>query len=206
MTHRRDFVASCGALVLALSGCQALLSRTRLASLALADPHPDDYEPVLGALIATILPFDHPRFPPISAAEVQERLLALFPLGDERYLVLQKGLMVFDDTGLFPVLEPPMVAEARALQGANDAAIAACAAQDRRRYVEWRRAFPSGATSFIALQPPARTGYFRLWGQSGFNSKALFYSSAKRLVMIAAYSMRDFWRAIGYAGPLLKPS
>ncbi len=159
MTHRRNFVASCGALVLALSGCQSLLSRTRLAHLALADPHPDDYEPVLGALIATILPFDHPRFPRVSAAELQERL-----------------------------------------------PIAACAAQDRRLYLAWRRAFPSDATSFTALQPPARTAYFRLWGQSGFNSKALFYTSAKRLVMITAYSMRDFWRAIGYAGPLLKPS
>ena len=206
MTHRRDFVASCGALVLALSGCQSLLSRTRLAHLALADPDPDDYEPVLGALIATILPFDHPRFPRVSAAEVQERLLALFPLGEEQYVVLQKGLMVFDRLDLFPVLQTPMVAEARALQDASDAAIAACAAQDRRRYLVWRRAFPSDATSFTALQPPARTAYFRLWGQSGFNSKALFYTSAKRLVMITAYSMRDFWRAIGYAGPLLKPS
>ncbi len=194
MTDRRDFVASCGALVLALSGCQSLLSRTRLAHLALADPHPDDYEPVLGALIATILPFDHPRFPRVSAAEVQERLLALFPLGDEQYLVLQKGLMVFDRLDLFPVLQTPMVADA------------ATAAQDRGGYLGWRRAFPSDATSFTALQPPARTAYFRLWGQSGFNSKALFYTSAKRLVMITAYSMRDFWRAIGYAGPLLRPS
>ena len=120
--------------------------------------------------------------------------------------MLQKGLMVFDRLDLFPVLQTPMVAEARALEGASDAAIAACAAQDRRLYLAWRRAFPSDATAFTALQPPARAAYFRLWGQSGFNSKALFYASAKRLVMITAYSMREFWRAIGYAGPLLKPS
>jgi hypothetical protein len=206
MTHRRDFVASCGALVLALSGCQSVLSRTRLAKLELDDPHPDDYEPVLRALIKTILPFDHPRFPRIAAAEVQERLLALFPLGDARYLVLQKGLMVFDRVDLFPLLQTPMAAEERTLRDATDTAIAERAAQDQRRYVAWRRAFPSEAESFIALQPQARTEYFRLWGQSEFNSKALFYHSAKRLVMVTAYSMSDFWRVIGYAGPLLKPS
>jgi len=206
MTQRRDFVASCGALVLALSGCQSVLSRTRLANLELDDPHPDDYEPVLRALIETILPFDDPRFPRIAPAEIQERLLAVFPLGEERYLVLQKGLMVFDHVDLFPVLQTPMVAEERTLRDATAAAIRERAAQDGRLYVEWRRAFPSDADSFIALQPPARTAYFRLWGQSGFNSKELFYHSAKRLVMITAYSMSDFWRVIGYAGPLLKHS
>src|SRR5207237_10737755 len=110
MTHRRDFIASCGALMLALSGCQSVLSRTRLASLELNDPRPDDYEPVLRALIETILPFDHPRFPRISAGEVQKRLLALLPIGEERYLLLHTGVLVFDEVDLFPTLVTPLVA------------------------------------------------------------------------------------------------
>ena len=118
-------------------------------------------------------------------------LLALFPLEDERYLILQKGLMVFDRIDLFPLLQTPMAAEERTLRDATDAAIAERAAQDRRLYLAWRRSFPSDADSFSALQPQARTGYFRLWGQSDFNSKALFYHSAKRLVMVTAYSMSD---------------
>ncbi len=207
MTHRRDFVASCGALVLALSGCQSMLSRTRLAKLELDVPHPDDYEPVLRALIETILPFDHPRFPRISAAEVQGRLLALFPFEEERrYLVLQKALMVFDRVDLFPLLQTPMVAEERTLLHATDATIAERVTQDQRLYDEFRRTLASGAGSFTALQPQARVAYLRLWGQSGFNGKQLFYHSAKRLVMVTAYSLSDFWRVIGYAGPLLKQS
>lgn len=207
MTHRRDFLASCGALVLALSGCHSVLSRTQLANLELDDPHPDDYEPVLRALIETILPFEHPRFPRTSVADIQERLLALFPLeAERRYLVLQKGLMVFDRVDLFPLLQTPMVAEERALVNATAVAIAERAAQDQGLYEEFRRSFRSDAESFTALQPHARAAYFRLWGQSAFNSKRLFYHSAKSLVMVTAYSMGDFWRVIGYAGPLLKPS
>lgn len=207
MTHRRDFLASCGALVLALSGCQAVLSRTRLANLELDDPHPDDYEPVLRALIETILPFDHPRFPRTSVAEIQERLLALFPFeAERRYLVLQKALMVFDRIDLFPLLQTPMVAEERMLGHATDAMIAECATQDQRRYDEFRRTLASGAEFFPSLQPQARAAYLRLWGQSGFNAKQLFYHSAKRLIMVTAYSLNDFWRVIGYAGPLLKQS
>lgn len=193
MTHRRDFLASCGALVLALSGCHSVLSRTQLANLELDDPHPDDYEPVLRALIETILPFEHPRFPSIPVAAIQERLLAFFPLeAERRYLVLQKGLMVFDRVDLFPLLQAPLVAEE--------------AAPDQSLYEEFQRSFRSDAESFTALQPHARAAYFRLWGQSAFNDKRLFYHSAKSLVMVTAYSMVDLWRVIGYAGPLLKPS
>ena len=210
--HRRAFLSSCGALVLALAGCQSVLSRIRLASLELNNPHPDDYEPVLRALIETILPFDHPRFPRISSAEVQARFLALFPLEEEgKYLVLRKGLMVFDQIDLFPVLQTPMVSDERELldpggsrRGATDGAIAERVAQDRRLYAEFRRtSFSSAAGPFTALQPLQRAAYLRLWGQSGFNSKQLFYHAAKRLVMVAAYSLEDFWQAIGYAGPLL---
>ncbi len=207
MTERRDFLAACGTLVLALSGCQSVLARTRLAQLELDDPHPDDYEPVLHALIETILPFEHPRFPAVSVPQIQERFLALFPLeAERRYLVFQKGLMVFDRLDLFPLLQAPMVAEEHALLDANAAMIVERAAHDKRLYAGFRDAFPSDAASFTALGPAERAAYLRLWGQSGFNGKQLFYQSAKRLVMVTAYSLSDFWRVIGYAGPLLKRS
>ncbi|MBF8305707.1 MAG: hypothetical protein HW398_895, partial [Acidobacteria bacterium] len=182
--HRRAFISSCGALMLALSGCQSVLSRTRLAGLALNDPHPDDYGRVLGALIETILPFGDPRFPRISAAAIQARFLALFSLEEtEKYLVFQKGLMIFNRIDLFPVLQAPMVSEQRALldpggsrRGTAGAAIAEMALQDQRIYAAFRRtSLASGARSFTALQPLPRAEYLRLWGQSGFNGKQLFY-------------------------------
>ena len=210
--QRRAFLSSCGALVLALAGCRSALSHTRLARLELNDPHPDDYGPVLGALIETILPFEHPRFPRISAAAIQARLVSLFPLEEEgTYVVFQKGLMIFNQIDLVPVLQAPMVSEERALldagrspRGAADAAIAERALHDQRLYAEFQRtALPAGAGPFTALSGLERAGYLRLWGQSGFNSKQLFYHGAKRLVLATAYSLEDFWRAIGYAGPLL---
>jgi hypothetical protein len=209
---RRAFLSSCSALLVALGGCRSFLSRTRLGRLDLTDPHPDDYGPVLRALIETILPFDHPLFPPVSAEAIQSRFLALFPLEEEqKYLAFQKGLMIFNQVDLFAVLQTPVVSEERALlgpegsrQGTTDAEIAELALQDQRLYSEFQRtSLPFGAKPFAALQPLQRAGYLRMWGQSGFSSKRLFYQAAKRLVMVTAYSLEAFWRTIGYAGPLL---
>lgn len=210
--HRRAFLLSCGALTLALSGCSSVLHRTRLGRLILTDPHLTEYGPVLRALIETILPFDHPRFPRIQAGEIEGRLLELFPLEEgEQYLVVQKGLMIFNQTDLFPVLQSPMVADERALlhpdrspgHGAA-AAIAEWARQDQRLYAEFARTLlPGGASPFTALAAAQRAGYLQLWGSSGFNSKRRFAGAAKRLVMATAWSHHDFWHVIGYAGPLL---
>lgn len=202
MSHRREFLSSCGALVLALSGCRSVLPRTRLGRLALTDPHPDDWAPVLRAIIVTILPFDHPRFPAVPVEAIQGRLLALFPLEeDERFLVLQKGLMIFNQVDLFPVLQAPMAADERALT--PGAPIAESAREDQRIYAEFARTLPSGARAFTALGTTERAAYFQLWGRSGFNGKRQFHGAARHLVMATAWSHEDFWRAIGYAGPQL---
>ena len=203
--QRRDFLASCAALVLALAGCGPVLSRTRLARLAINDPHPDEYQPVLDALIRTILPFDHPQFPDVSPEQVRSRLLTLFPLEqDTRFLVLQHALLIFGEVDLFPVLQAPLVSDERRLLGTGAATIAAQARQDERLYAAFlRTSLPSGPRPFISLDAGQRAGYLHLWGQSGFNGKRLFYQAAKRLVMISAYSREDFWPALGYAGPLL---
>lgn len=199
MTHeleRRAFLSSCAAVVLGLSGCAPLLSRTRLASLELDDPTPDDYTPVLRALIETILPFDHPRFPEIAPAVMEARFLALFPLeADERFLLLRKGLVIFDRIDLFPELAAQTAEEREH------------AADERARYEQFRAALPRDrAERFTALTPPERSGYLGLWGQSAFASKQLFYHTSRRLVLVTAYSETEFWRAIGYAGPLLPAS
>lgn len=202
---RREFLGSCASLLVALSGYPSLLTRTPLAQLPLNDQHPDGYEPVLRAIVETILPFDHPRFPRVSATEIETNLLALFPLGDQSYAPVRKGLMLFEELDLFPLLQPPVAAEERALQGATDAEIAERAKWDERLYAEWRRAGPSDhATRFTALGPSLRAGYLRLWGQSAFNGKQRFYHSLKSLVMVTAYSRADLWRSIGYAGPLVE--
>jgi hypothetical protein len=207
--ERRAFLSACGAVVLALSGCQSVLARTRLARLTLDDPHPDAFLPVLRALIETILPFDHPHFPAISSAVIEARLLTLFPLEDRTYLVFQKGLVVFNEVDLFPVLQGPIVFEERALLEGCDGdtlgvAIAERGRHDERLYAEFQLASAAPTPRpFTALDRAQRGRYLRLWGQSAFNSKQVFYHAAKRLVMVTAYSGEDFWRVIGYAGPLL---
>ena len=40
----------------------------------------DGWRPVLRALIETVLAFDHPAFPDIGVDDVEQRLLAYFPL------------------------------------------------------------------------------------------------------------------------------
>ena len=153
---RRTFLAACLALVGALSGCRSALSRTRFARLALNDPHPDDYQPVLDALIRTILPFDHPRFPRVSLDAIRTHLLALFPLEDDRkYLVFQNGLMIFDEVDLFPLLQAPLVSEERRLAGANDGAMAAKARHDETLYTEFLR---PGWSPFPAPRAEERMG------------------------------------------------
>jgi hypothetical protein len=197
--HRREFLSSCGALLVALSGLPLP------SLLEPSDEHPDDFEPVLCAVIETILPFDHPRFPRVSAPEIQTNLLALFPLGDESYAAVRKALLVFDDLDLFPLLHPPLGAEERAHYGATNADVAAHARWDERRFAEFQGAASSShAPRFTALEPPQRANYLRLWGQSAFNSKQRFYYSLKSLVMVTAYSRADLWHAIEYAGPLLE--
>ena len=202
---RRSFLASCLALVGALSGCRSALSRTRYARLALDDPHPDDYQPVLDALIRTILPFDHPRFPRVTVEAVRARLLALFPLEEDRkYLAFQNGLMIFGELDLFPLLQAPLVSEERRLAGTSDGALATKARQDELLYAEFlRTSLPAGARPFTTLDASQRARYLRLWSRSGFDGKRLFYSASKTLAMVTAYSLGEFWSAIGYAGPLL---
>jgi hypothetical protein len=204
--ERRAFLHAASLLVLSLAGCSRVLSHARFARLALNNPHPDEYRPILGSLIRTILPFEDTRFPELRPEALEQRVLALFPLDhDERYLALRRALLIFDELDLFPQLEPPVVLAERAAHAGADTPIDQLAHTDARAYAAFLTASGlSGHGSFTALAPAQRLGYLRLWGQSAFLAKRRFYQSAKGLVMIAAYSTPELWAAIGYAGPLLE--
>jgi len=62
----------------------------------MSDPGP---RPVLRALIETVLAFDHPAFPAISVAEVEQRLLEYFPLTDDGAAALTAFDRAFPDDG-----------------------------------------------------------------------------------------------------------
>src|SRR3954453_17981954 len=52
---------------------------------------------ILRALIETVLAFDHPAFPAISVDDVEQRLLAYFPVAVESDAALEAGLLAFDE-------------------------------------------------------------------------------------------------------------
>jgi hypothetical protein len=55
------------------------------------------WRPLLRALIETVLAFDHPAFPAIGVDEVEQRLLAYFPLAASSEAALRAALMAFDE-------------------------------------------------------------------------------------------------------------
>jgi hypothetical protein len=210
--ERRVFVASCAGLVGALTGCRHLLQDTRLAELAINDPHPHEYRPALRALMGVILPFDHPRFPPVSLDEVEARFWEMFPLEDqEQYFSMQRALLVFDAVGLFPIMQPPIETGERRLLDARSGLSADQAVDHlvelRRRDAlafeeRFGRSISSGAR-FVQFPAAPREAYVDLWQRSAFVTRRRFYRAAKSLIAMSAFSMDQFWGAIAYRGPVL---
>ena len=200
-------------LALGMTGCARLLDNTRLSYLAIDEPPPPAYLPVLQALVRTVLPFDHPRFPPVSPEAIDQRLLALFPFrpDDEEALTLRRALMIFNEVHLFPAAPPALLAQERDALGIDARRSPAWSEQmgtmraaDERIYAQF-----SGGTQasppdhFVDLTADERIGYYRLWSQSLFSVKRHFYRSSKTLILVTAWSMDDMWSSIGYAGPLV---
>jgi hypothetical protein len=209
---RRKFLATCAVLAFA-AGCRSIASNSRSTYALIHDPHPDDYRPIVRGLIEAVLAFEDPRFPKVRVEEVQDRLLALFPLEAEaRYVGLQKAFMLFDDVELFPDPALPIVdAEGAAVDARERESAAALAAesrdkvaQDRVLYETFRQGQGTEAR-FSRLPLAARRHYLELWGGSAFVVRRQFYGSVKSLVMIAAYSHPAFWEAIGYGGGSFQP-
>jgi hypothetical protein len=117
-------------------------------------------------------------------------------------------LLYFDEVDLFTYGLPLAGAELSATDARergmdSNALIARKEANDRRLYGAFVARDPASVKTFRSLNVERRREYFALWSRSDFLVRRQFYSSARALAMIAAYSMDDVWPAIGYDGPIL---
>jgi hypothetical protein len=156
------------------------------------------FDHVIFSLIRTVLPFEHERFPHISAKEIQDRLLSLFDLRSSAYF--QASLDSFNHIDRFSNAPTPLrllelemdrFANPSALQEADESAYAASK-------------LPSHDL-FTQMSSTQRITYLRLWCSSAFNVRRRFYTSMRTLIFATFYSLEDTWPEIGYAGPLLRP-
>lgn len=160
------------------------------------------------ALIAAVLPFEHPQFPALAPDDVRERLLRLFPVDREtRFLTLQRGLAMFDQVDLFPHAFAPIVdaefADSEERAGRGDT-IERGARADERRYLAFMAQWRPERTLFSHLPLGAQRDYLTMWMRSSFVVRRQFARSAKSMVTITAYSMDALWQPIGYRGPLIE--
>jgi hypothetical protein len=206
---RRTFVGTAPLAVAALVSCaRTIYGPARFAEAFVVDPGWAAYRPILHAVITTLLPLDDPAFPKITADAIEHRLIRLFPLEKEqKFLGLQRTIVLFDEIDLFPMFSGPLMAEemkARDVAGrGGDAQSIAREIRDRDAEAFRRFAASASATRFAPLAPERRAQYLALWRDSASIVKRQFHSTLKALVMIATYSMDESWSAIGYAGPLL---
>jgi hypothetical protein len=210
---RRSFLASCSMLALGFTGCARLLDNAHLSYLAIDEPPPQAYLPVLQALVRTVLPFDHPRFPAVSPQAIDRRLAELFPFtqDDEDSLALRKALMIFDAVDLFPAAPAALLAQEADALGIDDQhssgwteTVGTKRAADERIFA----AFSEGSQAmrpahFVELTPEARVRYYALWSQRAFSVTRHVYRASKALILVTAWSMDEMWSAIGYPGPLV---
>jgi hypothetical protein len=204
---RRDFLSVCSVLAASFAACSSTTQRMRVASSFVVDPALDDYRPALHALIETILPHQFP----LDVATVEQRLLHMFPLEDERrFLGLQRTLVYFDQLDLAPHVAAPLLAServaldvpARISENEFRRESAAKIERESRECDAFFQRFGRNAR-FAPLAPDARLAWLRVWGTSQFAVKREFAQSLRVLVLISAYSADAVWPAIGYAGPLI---
>ena len=202
---RREFLTCCSALAVSGAACATLGPDTRSGYALLTDPPLANYEPILSALIRTVLPCEQNGFP-VTAEQVQARLLRMFELeGDPRFLLLQRSFVLFDQTDLFPHFRP-LAHEERRWRASPESSgpgqvFADDLSHDREQYAMFARA--AAPSRFTALTLDRQREYFDLWRRSRFLLRRAFYATSRSLVLITAYSMDEVWPAIGYAGPLL---
>jgi hypothetical protein len=194
---RREFMLGAGAGL--LSAC-SFMRQIESTEHVLATPPRAAYRPVLGALITSILPFEHPRFPAVlTPSQLEGVLLELFPLGADPELAdVPPALMLFDDCPLFDATFPPFV-DAQREAGEDETS---AAEHDRVAFAAYRARF--GDQRFALQSLSARRAYLVLWSQSGWIARRRIYRGYKALVTISAYSTRAMWETIGYDGPWLE--
>lgn len=203
---RRAFLGCCSALLVASAGCSALSPRMKSAYALITDPPLAEYQPVLDALVESILPGPGVDFP-VSTRQVRTRLLSLFPLeSDPRFLGMQKALVLFDQTDLFAQpLTPNQQEEVSRDAAAQSPEAASTLARGHAHDVALYSAFAGGHSTprFSSLVLDRRREYLDLWRASGYLVRRQFYASARSLVMISAYSMDAVWPVMHYGGPFV---
>lgn len=206
---RRAVLQSAPFLVATLVRCTTALSdRTRVAEAFLVDPSWAAYQPVLRGVITAVLPFETEGFPPISAGEVEQRLVRLFPIEREtRFLGLQRTMALFDELDLFPRMSGPLAQEeskARDLVargGDVSRVLREIVVADEAAFAVFVREHVSSRFRDLPLE--ARREYLELWRDSASIVKRQFFDALRSLVMVSTWSMDAAWPSIGYAGPLL---
>ena len=209
---RRSFIKACSILALGFAGCSSLLKNTRYTSYFMNDPSPNQYTPILRAVIKAVLPFEHPKFPTLSAEKLEQQLLTYFPLeGDDKIKAVPQGLLIFNDLSLYAHPLAPLISQEKFLFDDFDGIketeqkelIMGKLQEDQKRYREFSTSINSKVTDFTDLSLDESRKYLMLWAMSSFGIKRRFYRSLKSLVMISAYTRKELWQSIGYEGPLL---
>jgi hypothetical protein len=203
---RRLFAGTLPLLVVGLANCSgAFVDRGRFAEAFIVDPDWNAYRPILRGLIRVILPLDRPDFPKVPTEGIEQRLISLFPLEKEqKFLGLQRTLVLFNQIDLFPIVSGPLLFEEQ--KARDDARNVAAELQesDRRAYQEFIRVHAiGGRPRFEELPITAQRAYYALWRDSPSLVKRAFHSTMKTLVMTTFYSAEQVWPSIGYAGPLI---
>jgi hypothetical protein len=211
---RRAVLQSSPLLLAALVRCtNAIAGRARVADALLIDPPWAAYQPILRAVITAVLPFEAAGFPPITADDVEQRLIRLFPLEQEtRFLGLQRTLVLFDELDLFTRVSGALAQEESkgrelvARGGDVARVLAGIAASDDALYAAFAREHgvgPHGSLRFRDLPLAARRAYLELWRDSASLVKRQFFDAMRAIVMVTTWSMEETWPSIGYAGALV---
>lgn len=195
---RREFMWGAGATLIAACGVMRQVHNTEILSTA---PRTAALHSVLHALVTSVLPFEHPQFPKLTAADLETTLLELFPLDRDPELAnVRTAVMLFDDCAAFPAPPAPFLQDQRENTGDERRAVA----HDRTAFERYAAAYGTG--HFAEQSIAARRAYLALWGQSAIDTRRRIYRGFRAWVLISAYSRRELWQAIGYDGPLLERS
>ena len=203
---RRLFAGTLPLLVVGLANCSgAFVDRTRFAEAFIVDPDWNAYRPILRGLIRVILPIDQANFPKVPVESIEQRLISMFPLEKEqKFLGLQRTLVLFDQTDLFPIVSGPLLFEEQKARDDGRDIGAELQEADRRAYDGFIRAHAiAGRPRFEELPIDAQRAYYALWRDSPSLVKRAFHSTMKTLVITTFYSADEVWPSIGYAGPLI---
>jgi hypothetical protein len=203
---RRLFAGTLPLLFVGLANCSgAFVDRTRFAEAFIVDPDWNAYRPILRGLIRVILPLDQADFPKVPIERIEQRLISMFPLEKEqKFLGLQRTLVLFDQIDLFPIVSGPLLFEEQKARDDGRNVSAELQEADRRAYDAFIRAHGiAGRPRFEELPVDAQRAYYALWRDSPSLVKRAFHSTMKTLVMTTFYSADDVWPSIGYAGPLI---